>query len=121
MNEVKQPKKPLMWYYSVVLIAILLFNVLVMPMIADMKIKEVDYGTFMSMTEQKDIGRVEIQDNQILFTNKGDTQIFKTGLLDDPGRTERLYEAGAKFSGEIVEETSPILNFFLVKMKISRK
>ena len=113
MNEVKQPKKPLMWYYSVVLIAILLFNVLVMPMIADMKIKEVDYGTFMSMTEQKDIGRVEIQDNQILFTNKGDTQIFKTGLLDDPGRTERLYEAGAKFSGEIVEETSPILNFFL--------
>ncbi len=113
MNEVKQPKKPLIWYYSVVLIAILLFNVLVMPMIADMKIKEVDYGTFMSMTEQKDIGRVEIQDNQILFTNKDDSQIFKTGLLDDPGRTERLYEAGAKFSGEIVEETSPILNFFL--------
>ena len=116
MNEVKQPKKPLMWYYSVVLIAILLFNVLVMPMIADMKIKEVDYGTFMSMTEQKDIGRVEIQDNQILFTNKDDTQIFKTGLLDDPGRTERLYEAGAQFSGEIVEETSPILNFFLYVM-----
>ena len=113
MNEVKQPKKPLMWYYSVVLIAILLFNALVMPMIADMKIKEVDYGTFMSMTEQKDIGRVEIQDNQILFTNKDDTQVFKTGLLDDPGRTERLYEAGAQFSGEIVEETSPILNFFL--------
>ena len=113
MNEVKQPKKPLMWYYSVVLIAILLFNVLVMPMIADMKIKEVDYGTFMSMTEQKDIGLVEIQDNQILFTNKDESQIFKTGLLDDPGRTERLYEAGAKFSGEIVEETSPILNFFL--------
>ena len=113
MNEVKQPKKPLMWYYSVVLIAILLFNVLVMPMIADMKIKEVDYGTFMSMTEQKDIGRVEIQNNQILFTNKDETQIFKTGLLDDPGRTERLYEAGAQFSGEIVEETSPILNFFL--------
>ena len=113
MNEVKQPKKPLMWYYSVVLIAILLFNVLVMPMIADMKIKEVDYGTFMSMTEQKDIGRVEIQDNQILFTNKDESQIFKTGLLDDPGRTERLYEAGAQFSGEIVEETSPILNFFL--------
>ena len=116
MNEVKQPKKPLMWYYSVVLIAILLFNVLVMPMIADMKIKEVDYGTFMSMTEQKDIGRVEIQDNQILFTNKDDSQIFKTGLLDDPGRTERLYEAGAQFSGEIVEETSPILNFFLYVM-----
>ena len=116
MNEVKQPKKPLMWYYSVVLIAILLFNVLVMPMIADMKIKEVDYGTFMSMTEEKDIGRVEIQDNQILFTNKDDTQIFKTGLLDDPGRTERLYEAGAQFSGEIVEETSPILNFFLYVM-----
>ena len=105
-----------MWYYSVVLIAILLFNVLVMPMIADMKIKEVDYGTFMSMTEQKDIGRVEIQDNQILFTNKDDSQIFKTGLLDDPGRTERLYEAGAQFSGEIVEETSPILNFFLYVM-----
>ena len=113
MNEVKQPKKPLAYYYGIVLILLLVFNWLVMPMIADAKIKEVDYGTFMSMTEQKDIGRVEIEDNQILFTNKDETQIFKTGLMEDPDRTQRLYDAGAKFSSEIVEETSPLLTALL--------
>ena len=113
MNEVKQPKKPLVYYYGIVLILLLVFNWLVMPMIADAKIKEVDYGTFMSMTEQKDIGRVEIEDNQILFTNKDETQIFKTGLMEDPDRTQRLYDAGAKFSSEIVEETSPLLTALL--------
>ena len=113
MNEVKQPKKPLAYYYGIVLLLLLVFNWLVMPMIADVKIKEVDYGTFMSMTESKDIGRVEIEDNQILFTNKDETQIFKTGLMEDPDRTQRLYDAGAKFSSEIVEETSPFLTALL--------
>ena len=113
MNEVKQPKKPLAYYYGVVLLLLLVFNWLVMPLITDAKIKEVDYGTFMSMTEQKNIGRVEIEDNQILFTDKGETQIYKTGVMQDPDLVQRLYDAGATFSSEIVEETSPLLTFLL--------
>ena len=113
MNEVKQPKKPLAYYYGIVLVLLLLFNLLVMPMITNAQIKEVDYGTFMSMTEKKEIGRVEIEDNQILFTNKDESQIYKTGLMDDPERTQRLYDAGAQFSSEIVEETSPLLSALL--------
>ena len=113
MNEVKQPKKPLAYYYGVVLLLLLVFNWLVMPLITDAKIKEVDYGTFMSMTEQKNIGRVEIEDNQILFTDKGETRIYKTGVMQDPDLVQRLYDAGAAFSSEIVEETSPLLTFLL--------
>ena len=113
MNEVKQPKKPLAYYYGIVLLLLLVFNWLVMPLITDAKIKEVDYGTFMSMTEQKNIGRVEIEDNQILFTDKGETQIYKTGVMQDPDLVQRLYDAGATFSSEIVEETSPLLTFLL--------
>ena len=113
MNEVKQPKKPLAYYYGVVLLLLLVFNWLVMPLITDAKIKEVDYGTFMSMTEQKNIGRVEIEDNQILFTDKGETQVYKTGVMQDPDLVQRLYDAGATFSSEIVEETSPLLAFLL--------
>ena len=113
MNEVKQPKKPLAYYYGIVLLLLLVFNWLVMPLIADAKIKEVDYGTFMSMTEQKNIGRVEIEDNQILFTDKGETQVYKTGVMQDPDLVQRLYDAGASFSSEIVEETSPLLTFLL--------
>ena len=113
MNEVKQPKKPLAYYYGIVLLLLLVFNWLVMPLIADAKIKEVDYGTFMSMTEQKNIGRVEIEDNQILFTDKGETQVYKTGVMQDPDLVQRLYDAGAAFSSEIVEETSPLLTFLL--------
>ena len=113
MNEVKQPRKPLAYYYGVVLLLLLVFNWLVMPLIADAKIKEVDYGTFMSMTEQKNIGRVEIEDNQILFTDKGETQVYKTGVMQDPDLVQRLYDAGAAFSSEIVEETSPLLTFLL--------
>ena len=113
MNEVKQPKKPLAYYYGIVLVVLLLFNLLVMPTITNAQIKEVDYGTFMSMTEKKEIGRVEIEDNQILFTNKDETQIYKTGIMDDPDRTQRLYDAGAQFSSEIVEETSPLLSALL--------
>ncbi len=113
MNEVKQPKKPLAYYYGVVLLLLLVFNWLVMPLITDAKIKEVDYGTFMSMTEQKNIGRVEIEGNQILFTDKGETQVYKTGVMQDPDLVQRLYDAGAAFSSEIVEETSPLLTFLL--------
>ena len=113
MNEVKQPKKPLIFYYLVVMLVLALFNFLAMPWLMERQIQEVDYGTFMSMTEDKDIGQVDVQKNQIVFTNKEETKIFKTGLMDDPGRTDRLYEAGAVFSSEIVEETSPFLSFVL--------
>ena len=113
MNEVKRPKKPLIFYYAIAMAALLLFNMLAMPWFMDRQVKEVDYGTFMSMTEEKNIGLVEIQDNQIVFTDKEEKQVFKTGLMDDPGRTERLYAAGAVFSSEIIEEASPLLTFLL--------
>ena len=113
MNEVKRPKKPLIFYYCVVMLILMLFNFLAMPWLIERQIKEVDYGTFMSMTEEKNIGQVDIQNNQIVFTDKEGKQIYKTGLMDDPSRTERLYEAGAVFSSEIVEETSPLLSFLL--------
>ena len=113
MNEVKQPKKPLIYYYLVVLLILGLFNFLAMPWFLERQIQEVDYGTFMSMTEEKDIGQVDVQQNQIVFTNKEENKIYKTGLMDDPGRTDRLYAAGATFSSEIIEETSPLLSFIL--------
>ena len=113
MNEVKQPKKPLIFYYCIVMLVLMLFNFLAMPAIVERQIKEVDYGTFMTMTEEKNIGKVDIQDNQIVFTDKEEKQIYKTGILDDPGRVERLHEAGAVFGGEIVEETSPFLSILL--------
>ena len=113
MNEVKQPKKPLIYYYFVVLLVIMLFNWLVMPRILERQIQQVDYGTFMTMTEEGDIGQVDIQSNQIVFTNKENTKIFKTGLMDDPGRTERLHAAGAVFSSEIIEEASPFLTILV--------
>ncbi len=113
MNEVKKPKKPLAYYYFIVLLVIMLFNFLLMPNLLEQQIQEVDYGTFMAMTEEKNIGQVDIQDNQIVFTDKEGTKIYKTGLMEDPGRTERLYEAGAVFSSEIVEETSPFLSVLL--------
>ena len=113
MNEVKRPKKPLIYYYVIVMSIVALFNLLAMPWITDMQVKEVDYGTFMTMTEEQNIGEVDIQDNQIVFTDKEKTHIYKTGLVEDPGRTERLYAAGAVFSSQIVEETSPILSFLM--------
>jgi len=113
MNEVKKPNKPIFTFYIIVLIAIILFNTLVMPMIAQHRIKEVDYGTFMSMTENGDIGLVEIQSNQILFTDKAEETVYKTGLMDDPQLTQRLYNAGAEFSSVIVEEMSPLVSFLL--------
>ena len=91
MNEVKTPKKPLIYYYTIAMLVLLLMNLLVTPLLQQMRIKEVDYGTFMTMTENKEIGEVEIEENRILFTDKDGKTIYQTGLMDDPGRTERLY------------------------------
>ncbi len=113
MNEVKQPRKPLLYYYSIAMVILLLFNFLVMPMLAESRVQEVDYGTFMTMTDQGNIGLVQIDSTQITFTDKEEKHIYKTGLLDDPGLTERLHAAGANFSGEIVEEPSLLMNILL--------
>ena len=113
MNEVKKPKKPLIFYYGIVLLIILLFNLIAVPLIAERQIEEVDYGTFMTMTEENAIGQVDIQNNQIVFTDKENKQIYKTGLMDDAGLIDRLHNSDAVFSSEIIEETSPILSFLL--------
>ena len=113
MNEVKTPKKNWLYYYTIVLLVIFLFNVLARPLLNRRSVQEVDYGTFITMTNNKEIGQVQIQDNQILFTNKDNSQIYKTGIMDDPARTERLYASGAEFSSEIIEEMSPLLSIFL--------
>ena len=113
MKEVKKPKKPLIFYYGIVMAALLLFNLLILPWLARRQIQEVDYGTFMTMTENGELGEVEIQSNQILFTDKDMTQIYKTGPIEDPGLVERLHAAGVTFSSEIVEQASPLLSFIL--------
>lgn len=113
MKEVKSPRKPLLYYYGIVLLILFLFNMFVTPMIMENRVKEVDYGTFMNMTEDKNIGEVEISDSQILFTDKAETRIYKTGTMDDPNLTERLYEAGATFSKNIEKKTSPLLSGLL--------
>ena len=113
MKEVKSPKKPLIYYYAIALLAIFLFNIIVMPMIAQEKVKEVDYGTFMSMIEQKNIGKVEVQESQIVFTDKKEKNIYKTGAMEDPTLTERLYESGAEFAKDIQTTMSPLLSGFL--------
>ena len=113
MKEVKSPKKPLIYYYAIVLLVLMVFNSLVLPLIAKRQIKEVDYGTFMTMTEKGEIGKVEIESNQILFTDKDGETIYKTGVMNDPGLTERLHASGAEFASEIVEEASPLMSFFL--------
>ena len=113
MNEVKKPKKPLIYYYGIVLVALLLFNFLAVPWLSQRQVKEVDYGTFMTMTEEKQIGKVEVQDNQILFTDKEEKQVYKTGLMTDPDLVNRLKASGAEFSSEIQEQMSPVLTFLL--------
>ncbi len=114
MQEVKQPnKKPFIFYYLIALVAIMLINSLLVPQIVQRAVKEVDYNTFMQMTYDKQIDEVQVQDNQIVFTAKNDKTIYKTGLMDDPDRTQRLYDSGAKFSSEIVEEASPLLSFLI--------
>ena len=113
MNEVKTPKKPLVFYYGIAMVVLLLLNMLVMPLITQHQVEEVDYGTFIKMTENKEIGQVEIEDNQILFTNKDKSKIYKTGLLNDDGLVQRLDDSGAEFSGEIVEQMSPLMSFIV--------
>ena len=113
MKEVKTPRKPLAIYYAIVLLMLLLLNLVLLPWMEERQIKEVDYGTFMTMTEEKNIGRVDIESNQIIFTDKDETQVYKTGLMNDTGLTERLYDAGATFSSEIVEQSSPVLSFLI--------
>ena len=114
MKEVKSPKKPLFYYYGIVLLIIIVFNVLVAPMLTTTMVKEVDYGTFMSKIEDKKIDDVQIEDNQILFTDKDDANtVYKTGVMEDPTLTERLYKAGAKFSKEIDQQMSPVASFLL--------
>ena len=113
MKEVKTPKKPLAIYYAIVLLILLVLNFIIVPWASERQVKEVDYGTFMSMTEQKEIGRVDIEASEIVFTNKDNTQVYKTGVMNDPGLTQRLYDAGAEFSSEIVEQASPLLSFLI--------
>ena len=113
MNEVKKPRKPLMFYYGVAMVIILLFNLFVMPMLESAMVTEVDYGTFMTMTQEKNIGKVEIQYNQIIFTDKADETIYKTGVMNDPNLTERLHNAGAVFASPIAKEASPIMSFLM--------
>ena len=115
MNEVKRPKKPLIYYYGIILLILVLFNLLAMPKIAEWQVVEVDYGTFMSMTEQGEVGRVEIQDqeNRILFTDKDETKVYKTAMVEDPELTDRLHEAGIPFYGQEIQQESPILSFLL--------
>ena len=115
MNEVKKPKKPLIYYYGIVLLVVILFNSIVMPMFLERQVKEVDYGTFMTMIDEENIGLVKISEseNQITFTDKEQKQVYKTGMVDDPTRTERLHRAGAQFSGEIIEQPNMLLSFLL--------
>lgn len=113
MNEVKKPKKSLIFYYLIAIVVLLILNFIAVPYMNQRQIKETDYGTFMKMTEEHDIGRVEIQNNQILFTDKAEDNIYKTGLMDDDGLIDRLYKSGAVFSSEIIEEASPLLSFIL--------
>ncbi|HIT03064.1 MAG TPA: ATP-dependent zinc metalloprotease FtsH [Candidatus Caccocola faecipullorum] len=132
MHEVQEPKKPLYYYYGVALLILMCFNLLAMPYMAEKQVKNIDYGTFMTMTDDKDIGRVEIQSNQIIFTDKAEKNIYKTGPLNDPGLVVRLHEAGAKFEGQIIKQMSPVLNillswiipigiFFLIGQYMSKK
>ena len=115
MKEVKSPKKPLIYYYGIVLLVLLLFNLLAVPTLTERQIKEVDYGTFMTMTENGEIGRVDIQEqeNRILFTDKDETTIYKTAMVDDPELTDRLHNAGIPFYGQEIQQESPILSFLL--------
>lgn len=113
MNEVKPTKKPLIYYYVIALLMLLLFNAIVMPLITESQIHDVDYGTFMAMTENQQISKVQISDNQIIFIDKENSSIYRTGIMNDPDLVNRLYSSGAVFTSEIVRETSPILGFVL--------
>ena len=113
MKEVKSPKKPLIYYYGIVLVVIVLFNLFVTPIIQKHQVTEVDYGKFMAMIEDKSIEAVEVEDSQIIFTDKDTKKIYKTGTMNDPGLTERLYKSGAKFEKNIEQTMSPMTNFLV--------
>ena len=118
MNEVKTPKKPLIVYYAIAILVVLLINTLLVPMVSQARVKYVDYGTFIQMTEEDKISEVQVQDNQIIFVTKEDEAnknavYYRTGKMDDPELTSRLSEHGVRFDKEIVEETSPLLSFLL--------
>lgn len=134
MQEIKKPKKPLIFYYVIVMLILLLFYFLAMPWLAQRQVQEVDYGTFMTMTKEKNIGEVEVQEqeNQIIFTDKDKQHIYKTGMMPDPDLTDRLYDSGAVFTSEIIKQTDPLLSillswilpivvFILIGQYISRK
>ncbi len=118
MNEVKTPKKPLIVYYAIAILVVLLINTLLVPMVSQARVKYVDYGTFIQMTEEDKISEVQVQDNQIVFITKEDEAnknavYYRTGKMDDPELTSRLSAHGVRFDKEIVEETSPLLSFLL--------
>ena len=115
MKEVRPPKRPLIFYYCVAMLIRLLFNFLAMPWMARQQIQEVDYGTFMDMAENQDLGQVEIQEqeNQIVFTNKDETAVYSTGMIPDPDLKQMLKDSGAEFSGQVIQQTDPILSFLL--------
>ena len=113
MKEVNSPKKPLLYYYGVVLLVLLVFNLFVTPLLLKEEVTEVDYGTFMSMTEKKNIGQVQVEDQQIIFTDKDEKNVYKTNAMDDPNLTERLYESGAKFSKDVDATTSPLMSLLI--------
>jgi len=113
MQEVKRPKRPLIFYYAVMILVILLFNCIIAPYIAGKAISDVDYGTFMTMTENGEIGKVQLHRNQIIFTSKDESKIYRTGVMDDPGLVDRLHASGVAFTSEIVEETSPLASLLL--------
>lgn len=113
MQEVKTPKKPFIFYYMIALIILLCLNFLLIPAITEQQIKEVDYGTFMSMMKEKNIGKVNVEDNQIVFTDKEEENIYKTGVMNDPNLVQNLYDSGASFSSEIIHEASPFMSILL--------
>lgn len=113
MQEVKSPKRPMIFYYIIALVAILCINFLLLPALEQRQVKEVDYGTFMTMIDEKQIDSVNIESNQIIFTDKSGDTVYKTGIIEDPDLVTRLHESGAKFSSEIIEPTSPIISFLI--------
>ena len=113
MKEVKSPKKPLAYYYVIIISSLLLFNLFFAPSLMRRQVQEVDYGTFMSMIDEKNIGKVEVEDSEILFTDKDETKIYTTGAMNDPTLTQRLYDCGAQFTKEVQKTTSPLLGYFI--------
>lgn len=113
MNEVKMPKRPILAYYILIFLAIFLFNSIFVPMLRENAVKEVDYSSFMTMTENQEIDKVQVEQDKILFTKKDDKQAYKTAIMNDPELVERLHKSGADFTGEIVEAMNPILSALL--------